>query len=255
MFDWTKKEKLYIYIRWLFHYIFDETYEFDLRTYTPIKRMEIDGSLFYLLFTKEDFQFMILKTEITEYGEVLTNVDGSEFDKVFVEIFSALFPKREAEARMLAYSSPPFYSAEEISARWSRLIDNTKIKYAVTEQVIGDTHYSAMPYLLTKNCIGAFFVGPGVNNYIGDEREQALEAANVGKTETRADYGIGILHDRDKTIVSVVGNNNLEISHFFHDRIIDAEEQVPRSTVVYVINILERLLGIQEKGFRYHLQS
>ena len=252
MFDFTKKEKLCIYIRWFLNGLTD--YEFDLKRYVPIIRTNIDGTLYYLLFTKEDFQFMICKTEISEMGEIITNVDGTEFAKAFIGLFSKVLSKKRAEeVRMLAYSSSPFYSAEEISARWSRLIDHSKIKYAVTEQVIGDTHYSAMPYLLTKNCIGAFFVGPGaskdISSYTGDEKEKALEAANVGKTETRSDYGIGVLHYSDKTVVSVVGNNNLEISHFFHNGIIDVEEQVPRTTVVYAINILERLMGFRQPPF------
>lgn len=257
MFDWTRREKIHIYFCWFFKGLLED-YEFDLIRYVPIKRTFVDGTLYYLMFTRKEFGFIILKTEITEQGEVLTNVESLEFEKAFVVLFSKLFPKRAEEARMLAYSSPPFYSSEEISVRWSRLIDKIKINYAVTEQVNGDAHYTTIPYLLTKKCIGAFFVGPEVtineSDYIGDKKEQAIVAADVARNETQADFGIGILHYKDRTIVCVMGNKRLEISQFVHKGIIDPEEQIARTTVIYIINIIERLLGIQDLGSRYHLQ-
>ena len=261
MFDWTVREKIYIYTRWCFKGLLED-YEIDLKRYVPIERAFVDGTLYYLMFTRKEFGFIILKTEITEYGEVLTNVEGHAFDKAFVQLFSKMLPNRSKEARMLAYSSPPFYSSEEISDRWSQLIDRIDVNYSVIEQLVGgNVHYTALPYLVTnKKCAGAFFIGPGVteneSEYIGNEKEQAIVAADVAKKEAKANMGFGIIHCIDRTIICVIGSmgKGLEISQFIHKGIIDPEEQIPRITVNYIQNMTERMLGIQDMGFRYHLQ-
>ena len=239
MFDWTLTEKVRLYCIYFFRGIFEGFYEFDLIKYVPIEHTFVDGTLYYLM-SNRDFQFLIVKTEITaEQGEIFTNIGGSEYMKAFVALFTKLSPKRREEALELALSCPPYYSFEEIISLWNT-IDRTNIKYAVIEELINAAaHYSAIPYLVTnKRCVGAFFVGPQLVKEvvdIEDEREVALEAASLAVEHTKVDLGIGIVHFKERTIVCLMkSREGLELCHFHHEGILDPEEQIPRITVIYI---------------------